>query len=226
MEDTGRKMVENRITWIDALKGVAIISVVLGHALLGYTEISAFPKSQENMQILRNWIYSWHMPLFIAISGCTFGLAYRSSNTVKIPQIRKQIINLILIFLIFQVTLCGSKIVFSVFVDNKMSVATALVNIFLPDTLMWYLWVLTIYYILISVFSCKVVESRFALLGMIFISVLGRTIGEKYGARICLRELLYCTPFFVEGITIGKSIKASRKLKLKNEITLISIVMV
>lgn len=28
-----------RIEWIDALKGFAILSVVLGHALLGYGEI-------------------------------------------------------------------------------------------------------------------------------------------------------------------------------------------
>ena len=37
---------EKRLIWLDALKGLAILSVVLGHVLLGYTEINLFPGDQ------------------------------------------------------------------------------------------------------------------------------------------------------------------------------------
>lgn len=36
------KQASKRIEWLDALKGVAIIAVVFGHSLLGYTENNAF----------------------------------------------------------------------------------------------------------------------------------------------------------------------------------------
>ena len=50
----------NRINYIDTLRGFAIILVVLGHLLErnGYTESALY-----------NTIYSFHMPLFFCISG-------------------------------------------------------------------------------------------------------------------------------------------------------------
>ena len=39
-----------RISWLDTLKGIAIVLVVIGHI---YTNQSIF-----------NWLYSFHLPLF------------------------------------------------------------------------------------------------------------------------------------------------------------------
>ena len=44
---------------IDAAKGLALLSVVLGHVILLHT----FPS---------NWIYTFHMPVFFFLSGMTF----------------------------------------------------------------------------------------------------------------------------------------------------------
>ena len=52
----GRK----RIEWIDALRGIGLFFVVLGHSF-GY-----------RWDPVRLWIYSFHMPLFFFISGLTF----------------------------------------------------------------------------------------------------------------------------------------------------------
>lgn len=57
-----------RAEWIDQLKGLGIIAVVIGH-------------HQSLMQLLeiRDFIYSWHMPLFFALSGMTLtGTSQRS----------------------------------------------------------------------------------------------------------------------------------------------------
>jgi fucose 4-O-acetylase-like acetyltransferase len=45
----------NRLPWIDTLKGIAISLVVLGHAM--------------NTGPFRNWIYLFHIPLFFLLSG-------------------------------------------------------------------------------------------------------------------------------------------------------------
>ena len=47
-----------RISWLDTLKGIGIVLVVIGHI---YTNQSIF-----------NWLYSFHMPLlFLRQGGCT-----------------------------------------------------------------------------------------------------------------------------------------------------------
>ncbi|MCQ2530867.1 MAG: acyltransferase family protein [Lachnospiraceae bacterium] len=49
-----------RVEWIDALRGIAMWLVVLGHTFL------------DRSHPLRNYVYSFHMPLFFFISGLTY----------------------------------------------------------------------------------------------------------------------------------------------------------
>ena len=53
-----RKLISNRENWVDAVKGIGIILMVIGH-----TRIS------DNIKL---WIYAFHMPLFFIIAGYTF----------------------------------------------------------------------------------------------------------------------------------------------------------
>lgn len=65
------------------------------------------------------------MPLFFTISGYMFRFAYKENQeygiSIKKDNVLKQTINLLLIYLIFQVALCILKTVFSAFVDNPMT---------------------------------------------------------------------------------------------------------
>lgn len=45
-----------RIIWIDTVKGIAILFLLLGHSI-------------PNCDIFRNWISSWHIPIFFVICG-------------------------------------------------------------------------------------------------------------------------------------------------------------
>ena len=56
-----RKKASKRIEWLDALKGVAIIAVVFGHSLLGYTENNAFGEYNDFFFQLKDWIYIWQI---------------------------------------------------------------------------------------------------------------------------------------------------------------------
>lgn len=53
---------------IDIMKGVGIIAVIIGHCVLP--------------TIIKNFIYSWHMPLFFIISGY-FHKSTSIKNTIK-----------------------------------------------------------------------------------------------------------------------------------------------
>ena len=58
----------NRNLYIDLIKGIAIITVIIGH-LIQYTSVGNF-NFYENY--IYKFIYSFHMPLFMLISGYLF----------------------------------------------------------------------------------------------------------------------------------------------------------
>lgn len=73
IEDTSTPRVP-RIEWVDILKGLAILLVVVGH--MEYAEGTANPG--------RMLIYSFHMPLFFMLAGYTAALSLsRNPNLLK-----------------------------------------------------------------------------------------------------------------------------------------------
>ena len=85
----------------------------------------------------------------MCLSGFSLSLAYYRDNKVDTAKVRKQILNLLLLYIMFSVLLYGLKIPLAMFTDNKMSLGDALLNLFFPNTIMWYLWVLAAYYFII-----------------------------------------------------------------------------
>lgn len=73
-----------RVEYIDALKGVAIFLVVLGHIVT----------NDEDFHRLFNFIYSFHMPLFMFLSGCTTALSYGRSTGTDGAYLRKRFVNI------------------------------------------------------------------------------------------------------------------------------------
>lgn len=52
------KMNESRLSWVDILKGIGVIFVIIGHVYINNTVF--------------NWIYSFHMALFFFVAGYTY----------------------------------------------------------------------------------------------------------------------------------------------------------
>lgn len=78
---------KKRILWLDNLRGLLILTVVLGHVLqyYGTTEIS---------RTLHHYIYSFHMPLFMLLSGYAsykpdvrFSLVAKRARQLMIPYL-------------------------------------------------------------------------------------------------------------------------------------------
>lgn len=71
----------SRIEWIDALKGFAIFTVVLGHCITDALSSNTFPVYHDFLTAFKDFIYIFHMPLFFTISGYLFFLTKVIKNT-------------------------------------------------------------------------------------------------------------------------------------------------
>lgn len=72
---------KKKINWLLILQGWAILWVVIGHAFLGEAG-----KGPEWENALFHFAYSFHMPLFMLVSGWLFYLTRLKANNLKMRQ--------------------------------------------------------------------------------------------------------------------------------------------
>lgn len=123
-EDRNNRIVDRNIK-IDVLKGIAIILVVIGHVI-------SIMVTDVNNNIFYKIIYSFHMPLFMFLSG--FLVLGREIN------LKKKFLSLVVPFLAW---FCVWKFISIIFYKSNIDI---LFNIFSlinsPDNGLWFLWVL------------------------------------------------------------------------------------
>lgn len=64
---------QKRLEYIDAIKGIAIFLVVMGHVLAWVFPDNVALGAPDSPSLIWRLIYSFHMPLFIFVSGFLFG---------------------------------------------------------------------------------------------------------------------------------------------------------
>lgn len=134
------KIATTRIAWVDALKGFAILMVVLGHILQRFY-------SDDTLAV--RFIYSFHVPLFMFLSG------YVSYKIFAWNSLEKRFWQLIVPFF--------SAIVldYLIYHISQLSIGGLcdyIVSIILrPDKGLWFLWAL--FFINILFVGCRKVAS-------------------------------------------------------------------
>ena len=112
---------KKRLIWADALKGLLMILVVIGHA------IQTVEQDACEINHLWNIIYSFHMPAFMAVSGW---LAYRGQSLGG-AFIKRRFRQLMIPYFIW-------SLIMFLLIENKN-----FTKIFLyPDNFFWFLWAL------------------------------------------------------------------------------------
>lgn len=138
-----------RTVWIDALKGLASLAVVLGHVTASYLDRGQFAQHRNILLWLFNGIYAFHMPLFFIISGFVFALAYSCQDgTLKSPGIKLQIANMLILYFLWNILFGAGKILFSAYVANPYQLSSLLWVPLRAVDLSWYLYVLIFCYLL------------------------------------------------------------------------------
>jgi fucose 4-O-acetylase-like acetyltransferase len=133
------------------MRGVGMFLVVLGHACDPYIDWNI-------VRLLKEIIYSFHMPLFFFISGFFSYKVFNHSGEIY-PILSKYAKKLLGVYLFCSVLIVPLKLVFSSYAERKLAYSDCL-NIFFfpvghPMATVWFLYVLFL------------IHSLFVLLGLV-----------------------------------------------------------
>ncbi len=176
------KKAKERDHYFDNAKFILIFLVVFGHLL------QTFVAEYASVRILYIYIYTFHMPAFILISG------YFAKGFRKKGYLMKTIKKLILPYLIFQLIYS----IFYYFLLGKDSLSLKLLD---PEWSLWFLLSLCFWNIMLFLFT------RFSAKKAIILSlVLGLTAGyfDIIGSYLSLSRTFVFFPFFLVGFFMTK----------------------
>lgn len=174
----------SRLQYIDNLKSFLIILVVLGHVIQN-------SDSDFDHNIVFRYIYSFHMPLFMCVSGFVCCRPILSWGIVK-----KRCVQLMLPFLSWAfVNACWT---------GSLSVLAK--NILHPDTALWFLWVLffvtTLHIACLKIGEHWNVRSEYIIMVVIVVSY-GIMIGWKF-KLFGFQLIAWYFPFYCLGFYMHK----------------------
>ena len=193
----------NRVDWIDSLKGFTIIAVIIGHCLDGYLKADMFPSCYNVFHNIWYFIYSYHMPLFFIISGMTLHLAYiKSDDELKKDKYKSQILNLFLLYVIWALILWGFKMIFSGYVNEQYGLKDLLNMFIAPLGNYWYLYVLCVLYILVYIFKLNKVNKYILVLCGFVLSVFAHYLFNKGLIHFTIYRILFNLFFLCVGMAI------------------------
>lgn len=180
---------------VDALKGWAAFLVIVGHAIQrsfsGYLNNAAY-----------NVIYSFHMPLFMLLSGYVL---YFSKETINKEWIISKVPRLIIPFFIWYIIYwCFSDIDFiglqQPFLDFSGSIPEYLVRgVIDPYNGPWFLWALFICYMMFYL-SCKLAPKYGVFYSFLIVYILGRLLPFHGFGFIYIKTMF---PFFAFGYMLA-----------------------
>ena len=194
---------KQRLDYIDTIRGIGILFVVIGHHLLGADGLVV-------------WIYSFHMPLFFIITGYLYAykkdkckdikaLIINKAKSLMYPYINFSLINIIWYFIFYIVTPIGGQPEESFTVVLLKSVTT------LGYHAMWFLPALFISTVLFSIINRNKASRFIHIVVMLFgwvVCILLRQNGMEHGVVWYIfnyiSRLAVATSFIYIGYLIGK----------------------
>ena len=201
----------NRILWIDVLKGILIILVVFGHNIQFGSGNNMLSNELYFENSVFRFIYSFHMPCLMALSGFFFGLVIDRKD-----MWRRRIQTLLFPTLIWSLVPAGITFIFAL-LRNELTSSLILKCIRLLVSYYWFLWAIVFgslaVWIIHKFFRDSIVF--FTILGIGFLFFPERQIVEMW---------FFMYPFFVAGYLWN--LKKPNVRWLKEHIILIVIILI
>lgn len=144
------------------------------------------------------------MPLFFLISGFSFSLAYiDKGGCVKSSKLKTQLLDILVLYIVFSVILILFKVLCSGFANQKASFDDLLCIVWKPVAPYWYLYLLAIFYLI----HILLVRCKHTILLMVVLLCLSACAGEIVPASkaYTFYQLFLTIPFFFIGTLMQRS---------------------
>lgn len=194
-----------RIPYIDSIKGFAIILVVFAHVAEKYYKFDLYPSYTLTFQMIYDIIYSFHMPLFMIISGFLFRKAYYSENNIaKKDHLKEHWLNLAIVYTYVSILTGLSKLLFQNDVLHPIQAIDLALIWMKPIGHLWYLHLLLILYI-VNYYICKsrLYNYRNQLLLVIMILAVLSSYIPSGNNMILIKRNFYYELFFYIGMMLA-----------------------
>ncbi len=206
----------HRITWIDMLKGLAILLVVIGHVLDGYIDVGIWPNSNRLLKAIYDFIYAFHMPLCFMISGYLYFLSYFKSGSPNKRDVRNHCIDFGCVYAFFCILMWFFKTLLSGSVNKGVSIESILFIWARPMPTYWYLYVLIVLYLLFAYTPIKRMDGRLRIAALTMISFISHLIPSVSWFQIT--NIAFYAVFFCFGMDMcrkqGDRVKSKEKRNL------------
>ncbi|HYD58222.1 MAG TPA: acyltransferase [Burkholderiales bacterium] len=192
-----------RLLELDAARGLAILLVVVGHVVARSNDM---PAGNAWYAVLKEAIYLFHMPLFMALTGITFALSLpRFRNLAEAGRFSmKRVERLFVPYVVFGLLIIGGKILAAryVHVDNPPGDAALLNLVVKPTesgvTFLWFIYVLSVYLLFIP--------ALFQVMGRrpmpLFLVAVALNFAGPWPEEFMLDRVVEYLPFFAGGMLL------------------------
>ena len=184
-----KKQEKKRNEYIDILKGVAIVLVVVGHCIQFGSGVSYLENNEFFQNIVFRFIYSFHMPLFVLISGYLF---YNTLSKKDVKAIIKSRINT-LVLPIFVWTILQNILLFICGKNDSFNLFSSIDYSFSNWTFLWALFIIILLVMLIE----KAYNGKLAF--YIALIILTNLLNEPR-----LNFMFYLLPYFIIGYKVNR----------------------
>lgn len=204
---------ENRLVWLDRIKGFAILCTLLGHTI--ERTLVGLRMNSRLLNCLNIFIYSFHMPLFFTAAGYLYAIRDRKEITQKVnlkSYIWKKFLDLFLPYTIFAPAVWLGKVIFADYVTNSVNLQDLLMMFIDPMEFLWFIYILFFVSVIIAVIDYKMGGDVKLTLIIVVAMVLSRnfiTTNVKLIDRI-----LYYPMFYYLGVIFYRCQKAFSKISL------------
>ena len=132
---------KTRESWVDVVKGLAILFVVIGHVVTSYRNSRLLTEAKA-FNFICDFLYAFHMPLFFVISGYLSGRSQKT-RAIKIAIVRK-CITYGVPYIVFSVLAVSLNFVASAVVNTQLSIKDLLLIVVYPISSLWFIYALLI----------------------------------------------------------------------------------
>lgn len=194
-----------RMSWIDAAKGITIVLVVIGHVGSSYHSAGLFLTSNL-FCFSHDFVYSFHMPVFMLLSGLLF--SYSNVNNKK-SAIAQKIINYGIPYITFSLVWWIFKMMLSSHTNSQLSLSDILLIPFYPISFMWYIYALLIMQVMQIAIGKKgrVFQNVHLLISLVLMFILPYLIDMLQGIRfsdLVIYDVFKFYFYFLLGVYYGQ----------------------